>query len=224
MSGIPPTILALLAIMLVREVESFRVSGNVHGGRLVLLFMLMTCRLVKPERKPGGIESNPLSSRLTSLRESSLDKTGNGPDRRFRCRLSSFRFESWFNSGGNMPERDFDERLMEETLLGVSQLTPGHLQKVGPVHPAGEGLRDLASLAMTAASSVETWWMRVEKMVVRRKRMLGERRLCLSFGIWWWFPVAGVLVVACIPTWHMRGEGESGGRNDRSGRSNRYVS
>lgn len=174
---------ALLAIILVREVESFRESGNVHGGRFVLLFMLIDCRLVKPERKPGGMELNPFSSRLTSLRESSPDKAGNGPERRFLCKLSSFRLESWFISGGNVPEIDFDARLMEETLFEASQLTPGHLQKVGPVHPAGEGTRDLANLAITAASSVETWWMRPENMMVRRKTVLAEREFCLSSGI-----------------------------------------
>lgn len=65
MSGISPTKLALLAIKLVRDVESLMVVGIVHGGRLLLL-MLKDCKLVRPDRKPGGMESKLFSSRLAS--------------------------------------------------------------------------------------------------------------------------------------------------------------
>lgn len=66
MSGISPTKLALLAIKLVRDVESLMVVGIVHGGRLLLLLMLKDCKLVRPDRKPGGMESKLFSSRLAS--------------------------------------------------------------------------------------------------------------------------------------------------------------
>lgn len=83
MSGISPTMLALLATKLVRDVESLRVVGIVHGGRLMLLLMLKDCKLVRPDRKPGGMEVKSLSSRLTSSREPRLDKAGNGPENLF---------------------------------------------------------------------------------------------------------------------------------------------
>lgn len=60
------------------------VLGIVHGGRLLLLSMLKNCKLVRPERKPGGMEVKPLSSRLTCWREAMLDKAGNGPENLLR--------------------------------------------------------------------------------------------------------------------------------------------
>lgn len=66
MSGISPTMFDLLAEKLVRDDESLMAVGIVHGGRLVLLLTLNVCKLVNPERKPGGMESKLFSSRLTS--------------------------------------------------------------------------------------------------------------------------------------------------------------
>lgn len=58
---------------------------------------------------------------------------------------------------------------MEETLPEESQLMPLHVHGLLPVHPRGVGVMDLASLAMTAASSAETWRRRKEKAVVMMK-------------------------------------------------------
>lgn len=89
--------------------------------------------------------------------------------------------------------RDFDERLMELTLFGVSQATPGHLQKLGPVQPAGVGEMDWASLVMTAPSSEAAWWMTVAKIVVKKRQTMQDgRNLCLPLGI---------LVAVCFLRW-----------------------
>lgn len=88
--------------------------------------------------------------------------------------------------------RDFDERLMELTLFGVSQLMPAHLQKLGPVQPPGVGEMDLASIAMTAPSSDAAWWMTVAKIVVNKRQTPDGRNLCLPLGI---------LVAVCFLRW-----------------------
>lgn len=215
MSGISPTTFALLARKLVREVESWRVSGIVHGGRLVLLLMLKDWRLVRPERKSGGMELKAFSSRLTCSREGRFERGGNGPESLFRWRLRALRAERRLRSGGIVPERDFDERLMEVTLPEESQLMPCHLQKAGPVQVGMGGVRDLARLAITDASSEEAWWRKAENIVIVRNNLLCGRDLCRSLGIVvvvvvcffrrWRVKMRMVVVGLCLPTWQMRG-------------------
>lgn len=87
-------------------------------------------------------------------------------------------------SGGSFPDRDFEARLMEVTLPGEeSQEIPSHLQKSEPVQEAGAGVMDFASLAITAPSSEEAWWMMETKMVATRKMASEGRSLCLPLGI-----------------------------------------
>lgn len=48
---------------MVKVVESAKVSGRVHGGRLGFSLRLRVCKLVKPVRKGEGIEVKLLLSR-----------------------------------------------------------------------------------------------------------------------------------------------------------------
>lgn len=71
---------------MVRVVESERVEGMVHGGRLGFCEMDRVCKLVRPDRKGEGMELKLLLSREISCKEERLEREGKGPERLFRWR------------------------------------------------------------------------------------------------------------------------------------------
>lgn len=91
MSGRVPTRLDSPASIEFRVVESERVSGRVHGGRLGFWPMSKICKLVRPERNGDGTEVKLLESRLSRWREVRPEREGKEPERWFRWRERDMR-------------------------------------------------------------------------------------------------------------------------------------
>lgn len=133
--------------------------------------MLKVCKLVRPEKKSGGMEVKLLLSRASCSRRVRLAKVGKSPERELRGTLRVLSWESWLISDGRFPVRDFEGMFMEVTRLELSQVIPSHLQKsVSLFQEGGGGEREVESFAMTAASSAAAKERRRKKVRQRRRR------------------------------------------------------
>lgn len=98
-------------------------------------------------------------------------KEGKGPESEFFWTERVLRFESWFRSEGNEPERDCESILIETTVpLDLSQLTSVQEQNgLSDDHPEGAGERAASSFDITAASSENVKGIKVMRKRRRRR-------------------------------------------------------